>query len=130
MIKEQKKNIAEMLAETVEGMEVEDIASMIELPPDASMGDYAFPCFRLAKTMRKAPQVIAEDIATAMKSNSAFFDVKNVNAYVNFHLKQARFFVTGYNISKLFASPNYFSMPHYPINPMVVKLGVAVKFNN
>lgn len=53
-----------------------------------------------------------------------------VNAYVNFHLKQARFFVTGYNISKLFASPNYFSMPHYPINPMVVKLGVAVKFNN
>ena len=53
-----------------------------------------------------------------------------VNAYVNFHLKQARFFVTGYNISKLFASPNYFSMSHYPINPMVVKLGVAVKFNN
>ena len=89
MIKEQKKIIAEMLAETVEGMEVEDIASMIELPPDASMGDYAFPCFRLAKTMRKAPQVIAEDIATAMKSNSAFFDVKNVNAYVNFYMDRA-----------------------------------------
>lgn len=53
-----------------------------------------------------------------------------VNAYVNFHLKQARFFITGYNISKFFAKPNYFSMPHYPLNPMVVKLGVAVTFNN
>ncbi len=53
-----------------------------------------------------------------------------MNAYVNLHLKQARFFVMGYNLSELFVEPNYFSLPHYPLNPMVLKIGVAVMFNN
>lgn len=53
-----------------------------------------------------------------------------VNAYVNFHLKQARFFVMAYNLSSKFVDPNYFSLAHYPLNPMVLKMGVAVTFNN
>lgn len=53
-----------------------------------------------------------------------------MNAYANFHLKQARFFVMGYNLSSLFVDPNYFSLAHYPLNPMVLKLGIAVMFNN
>lgn len=53
-----------------------------------------------------------------------------VNAYVNFHLKQARFFLLGYNLSSKFAEPNYFSLAHYPLNPMVLKMGIAVTFNN
>ena len=53
-----------------------------------------------------------------------------VNAYVNFHLKQARFFVMAYNLSSKFADPNYFSLAHYPLNPMVLKMGIAVTFNN
>lgn len=53
-----------------------------------------------------------------------------VNAYVNFHLKQARFFVMAYNLSSKFAEPNYFSLSHYPLNPMVLKMGIAVTFNN
>jgi hypothetical protein len=53
-----------------------------------------------------------------------------INAYVNFHLKQARFFVMGYNIGSLFITPDYFSLAHYPLNPMVLKMGVAVVFNN
>lgn len=53
-----------------------------------------------------------------------------INAYVNFHLKQARFFVTAYNLSSLFVEPNYFSLAHYPLNPMMLKMGVAVRFNN
>lgn len=54
-----------------------------------------------------------------------------VNAYANFHLKQARFFITGYNLSSLFIDhPEYFSMPDYPLNPMVIKFGVSVYFNN
>lgn len=58
-------------------------------------------------------------------------DYPLVNGYVNFHLKQARFFVKGYNLSSLFIDhPEYFSMVHYPLNPMVIKLGVAVTFNN
>ena len=54
-----------------------------------------------------------------------------INAYANFHLKQARFFISGYNLGSLFINnPAYFSMPHYPINPMVIKMGVSVMFNN
>lgn len=53
-----------------------------------------------------------------------------INAYVNFHLKQARFFVMAYNLSSKFAAPDYFSLAHYPLNPMVLKMGIAVTFNN
>ncbi|GAB6394900.1 MAG: putative porin [Bacteroidales bacterium] len=53
-----------------------------------------------------------------------------INAYVNFHLKQARFFAMMYNVGAAFLSPNYFSLLHYPLNPMLLKLGVAVVFNN
>ena len=54
-----------------------------------------------------------------------------INAYLNFHLKQARFFITSYNLgSILINNPAYFSMPHYPLNPMVIKMGVSVMFNN
>lgn len=53
-----------------------------------------------------------------------------INAYANFHLKQARFFVMAYNLSSKFATPNYFSLAHYPLDPMVLKMGVAVTFNN
>lgn len=53
-----------------------------------------------------------------------------INAYANFHLKQARFFVMGYNLSSKFVDPNYFSLPHYPLDPFVLKMGVAVTFNN
>ncbi|WP_099465386.1 putative porin [Parabacteroides provencensis] len=53
-----------------------------------------------------------------------------INAYANFHLKQARFFVMAYNLSSKFVDPNYFSLSHYPLDPMVLKMGVAVMFNN
>jgi hypothetical protein len=54
-----------------------------------------------------------------------------INAYANFQLKQARFFISGYNMSSLFIRPTeYFSLPHYPLNPMLIKLGISVFFNN
>jgi len=54
-----------------------------------------------------------------------------INAYVNFNLKQARFFVMGYNVGSLFITPkNYFSLLHYPLNPMMIKLGISVYFNH
>jgi hypothetical protein len=54
-----------------------------------------------------------------------------INVYANFHLKQTTFFLTGYNMSSLFISPaNYFSSLHYPLNPMVIKMGLCVFFNN
>ena len=64
---------------------------MIEIPADEKMGDYAFPCFRLAKALRKAPQLIAADIAAKAGGSEAFAKVENVNAYVNFFIDRAYF---------------------------------------
>ena len=88
-MKEQKDKLAELLSGMIDGLETSDIREMIEIPPDSSMGDFAFPCFRLAKTMRKAPQMIAADLAEKLAGNEAFSKVENVNAYVNFFMNKA-----------------------------------------
>lgn len=88
-MKDQKKVISGLLSEVIEGLEVAEIEQMIEIPPESSMGDYAFPCFKLAKLMRKAPNLIASDIAEKLSENDMFSEVKNVNAYVNFFLNRA-----------------------------------------
>lgn len=53
-----------------------------------------------------------------------------MNVYANFRLKQARFYVMMYNASQYFVSPNYFSLAHYPLNPHIFEMGIAVMFNN
>lgn len=83
-----KEEIAEIIAEHVEGLSAEEIQGMIEIPQDAKMGDYAFPCFKLAKTLRKAPPLIAAGIAEKIAANSMFAEVKQVNAYVNMFISK------------------------------------------
>ena len=56
-----KKKIAELLSKEVE-LEVNDLEQLIEIPPRAEMGDYAFPCFQLAKVMKKAPNMISAEL--------------------------------------------------------------------
>ena len=53
-----KQQIAELLSSVLEEMDQETIANILEVPADETMGDYAFPCFRLAKIFRKAPPLI------------------------------------------------------------------------
>lgn len=77
-----KEEIAKILEREL-SISLEDILKMIEVPQDKTMGDYAFPCFRLAKEMHKAPNLIAEELANIIKEDELFDDVKQVNAYVN-----------------------------------------------
>ena len=54
-----------------------------------------------------------------------------INGFFNCHLKQTRFFIEYYNLSAKFISPpEYFSIPHYPVNPPIIKLGLSVDFIN
>ena len=78
-----KKEIAEIIAKNLEGLTEDEIKSMVEIPQDQSMGDYAFPCFRLAKTMKKAPNLIAAELAAKLQGDKLFSEVSPVNAYVN-----------------------------------------------
>ena len=86
-----KEKIADILAPQIEGLEREEILSMIETPADSKMGDYAFPCFKLAKILRKAPPMIAKSIAEAISAESVFEKVENVNAYVNMFISKKEF---------------------------------------
>ena len=61
-----KEEIAGLISREVEGLTAEEAATMVEIPQDEKMGDYAFPCFRLAKILRKAPPLIAADIALSL----------------------------------------------------------------
>lgn len=86
-----KNKIVELIEKNIEGMSTEDIAGLIEIPPKPEMGDFAFPCFRLAKTMRKAPQMIAADIKEAIGSVDFIDDIQVQGAYLNFYIKKDTF---------------------------------------
>ena len=85
------EKIADLIAPQVEGLEKEEILGMIETPADSKMGDYAFPCFKLAKILRKAPPIIAKGIAEAIKDDPVFEKVEQVNAYVNMFVSKEEF---------------------------------------
>lgn len=86
-----KEEIAKLIAAEVTDLELSEIQSMIEVPQDSKMGDYAFPCFKLAKVMRKAPPLIAKNIAEKIAYNEIFEKVEQVNAYVNMFISKEEF---------------------------------------
>ena len=74
----------------VDDVSREEIASLLMLPPDTSMGDYALPCFRFAKTLKKAPALIAEELKKDILSRpNPFAAVEAVNGYLNFKFDRA-----------------------------------------
>ncbi len=86
-----KNKIGELIFNNVEGLPLDDILELIEIPPKPDMGDFAFPCFRLAKTMKKAPQLIAEDIRSAIGDVPFLDDIKVAGAYINFYVNKETF---------------------------------------
>ena len=67
----------------------EEIAGMLETPPNPEMGDFAFPCFKLAKKLRKAPPLIAGELAAAVELPQGVEKAAPTGAYVNFTLDRA-----------------------------------------
>lgn len=84
-----KQIIAELIKQHVD-LDVEDIKKLIEIPPKSEMGDYAFPCFQLAKVMRKAPNMIAEELVSKINSEG-FEKITNLGPYVNFFVDKTAF---------------------------------------
>ncbi len=68
----------------------EEIVSLLEYPPDSTMGDLAFPCFRLSRVLRSAPPKIAAALAEAI-TGEAFARVEAVGGYLNFFVDAAAF---------------------------------------
>ena len=83
-----KKEIAVRLSK-ITGLSEEETFKLLEIPPQLDMGDFAFPCFVLAKTLRKAPPMIAADIAADESLKDSVFEAKNVGPYVNFFIDRS-----------------------------------------
>src|SRR3989344_258601 len=60
----------------------------LEIPPSSDLGDYAFPCFELAKILKKNPAQIASDLASKIKTNSLIKDIRATGPYLNFFINQ------------------------------------------
>lgn len=67
----------------------DEICDLLAVPPNTEMGDFALPCFRLAKQLRKPPVKIAEEIAEAYPTDEIVTEVSAVNGYVNFRIDRA-----------------------------------------
>ena len=83
-----KNEIAKYIAKTID-MQENEIESFIETPKDKNNGDYAFPCFRLAKTLKKAPPTIAEEIKEKIEVDEKYITkVEIAGGYINFYVNK------------------------------------------
>lgn len=86
-----KQTIAELLSAHIEDMSTEEIYDTLEYPKHEDMGDYAFPCFKLAKVFRKAPNMISADLVEAIGNHDSFENIEAVAAYINFKIDKTVF---------------------------------------
>ena len=82
-----KSYIAKNLS--IDGVLGQEIYDLIALPPDNSMGDFALPCFKFAKVLRKSPQVIAEELSKSFPIGEVIVKVTAVNGYLNFTVNRS-----------------------------------------
>ena len=83
-----KKEIAKEISKATE-IEQNEIEGYIEIPKDQNNGEYAFPCFRLAKTLKKAPQAIAEEIKEKIEiDNNVVEKIEVLGGYINFYINK------------------------------------------
>ena len=89
-----KQIIAKQISENV-NIKQEEIEKYIEIPKDSNNGDFAFPCFRLAKELRKSPQVIANELKEKIEENDEIKEISEkieiAGGYLNFYIKPIKF---------------------------------------
>ncbi|MEL7609748.1 MAG: arginine--tRNA ligase [Bacillota bacterium] len=78
-----KRNIAEAIGKCTK-IDADELVDLIEIPPDPSMGDFAFPCFKLAKQFKKAPPAIASELYASIELPDGVKEAKAAGGYLNF----------------------------------------------
>ena len=88
-----KKQLGEILEKAVAAsfdgaaITADELVTMLEYPPDSSMGDIAFPCFKLSRTLKCAPPVIAQKLASA-EFDSDIVTAQAAGPYLNFKISE------------------------------------------
>ncbi len=86
-----KNKVIDLLAQYIDGLSREEIAAAIEIPPKSDMGDFAFPCFKLAKVYRKAPPMIAQELQSKIEQPDFLSEIRVVGGYLNFFVDKSQF---------------------------------------
>ncbi|MBE0449207.1 MAG: arginine--tRNA ligase [Clostridia bacterium] len=86
-----KNGIAELLSKHIDAMTYEEILELVEHPKNTSMGDFAFPCFKLSKAFRKAPNVIAESLKEEIVVPEFIDQIEAVSGFLNFKVNSTHF---------------------------------------
>ena len=81
-----KEEIATAIAKALDMQSNEEILQVLEIPPSTDKGDFAYPCFRLAKTLKKPPQSIAAELAEKIEKPGFVSVIKATAAYLNFYI--------------------------------------------
>ena len=85
-----KVAVATCLKEHIEELTLEEITALIEVPPNKDMGDFAFPCFKLAKVFRKAPNMIAAELSEKIEAKGVISNVTPLGGYINFFVNKSQ----------------------------------------
>ena len=87
-----QEQLIDLLAQHI-SLSKEEISDLMEIPPRAELGDYAFPCFSLSKSMRKAPQIIAAELKEKIGLQTDLSDfierIEVAGAYLNFFIDRS-----------------------------------------
>lgn len=86
-----KNEIAKAISNEVNELNIEDIIDKIEIPADSQKGDYAFPCFNLAKVMKKSPVIIAEELVDKIVKPECILQINNESGFLNFFIDKKIF---------------------------------------
>ncbi len=85
-----KNEIAKRI-NAITNVEVSSLEEYIEIPPNTELGDFAFPCFKLAKELRKAPPAIATELKEQLTEDEVISKIDVVGGYLNFFINKSAF---------------------------------------
>ena len=87
-MEEMKKYIASVIYNALdnEDIKLEEIEEKVETPKDKKNGDFAYPCFNLAKVLKKAPVMIGNELESKISTDEKIAKIENVNGFLNFYL--------------------------------------------
>ena len=83
--------IAQRLSEEIKTNPASFYAEALKEPDDPEMGDFALPCFTLAKTLKKSPAEVATDLSRRIAPGGNIIAVRAAGPYVNFFLNRANY---------------------------------------
>lgn len=86
-----RNKIIDLITDSIKELDRETVSRILEIPPQEDMGDFAFPCFQLAKIFRKAPTIIAQEVAEKIKKTDFVSKTAAMGPYVNFFIDRTMF---------------------------------------